>query len=140
MTEPEEPPARSKARKRSSTKTSSFGVSRRESHDSSTFYERFPAPRVSWDAEVNTCRVRDRLFCGDSRDMAEVADSSIALVVTSPPYFAAKEYERVLGESHVPGSYVEYLAMLRDVFSECKRVLEPGGRIAVNVANLGRKP
>ncbi len=30
--------------------------------------------------------------------------------------------------------------MLRDVFAECKRVLEPGGRIAVNVANLGRKP
>src|SRR5688572_19242575 len=30
--------------------------------------------------------------------------------------------------------------MLRDVFAECHRVLEPGGRIAVNVANLGRKP
>ena len=30
--------------------------------------------------------------------------------------------------------------MLRDVFAECVRVLEPGGRIAVNVANLGRKP
>ncbi|MDE3087535.1 MAG: site-specific DNA-methyltransferase, partial [Acidobacteriota bacterium] len=41
---------------------------------------------------------------------------------------------------HVPASYIEYLAMLRDVFAECRRVLEPGGRIAVNVANLGRKP
>ena len=40
----------------------------------------------------------------------------------------------------MPGSYIEYLALLRDVFAECKRVLEPGGRIAVNVANLGRKP
>src|SRR5438874_12831528 len=30
--------------------------------------------------------------------------------------------------------------MLQDVFAECRRVLEPGGRIAVNVANLGRKP
>jgi DNA modification methylase len=64
----------------------------------------------------------------------------VALVVTSPPYFAGKEYEAALGEGHVPATYLEYLDMLRDVFDECKRVLEPGGRIAVNVANLGRRP
>jgi DNA modification methylase len=40
----------------------------------------------------------------------------------------------------VPSSYLEYLDLLHDVFAECVRVLEPGGRIAVNVANLGRKP
>ena len=39
-----------------------------------------------------------------------------------------------------PSSYVEYLQLLTDVFAECARKLEPGGRIAVNVANLGRKP
>ncbi len=61
-------------------------------------------------------------------------------MVTSPPYFAGKEYEESLGENGVPGSYFEYLALLRDVFEECVRVLEPGGRIAVNVANLGRRP
>jgi DNA modification methylase len=64
----------------------------------------------------------------------------VALVVTSPPYFAAKEYELALGEGHIPGSYVDYLVMLRDVFAECVRTLEPGGRLAINVANLGRKP
>jgi site-specific DNA-methyltransferase (adenine-specific) len=64
----------------------------------------------------------------------------VALVVTSPPYFSGKEYEQALGRGHIPGSYFEYLGMLRDVFAECRRVLEPGGRIAVNVANLGRKP
>jgi site-specific DNA-methyltransferase (adenine-specific) len=62
------------------------------------------------------------------------------LVVTSPPYYAGKEYEKSLGENGVPGTYFEYLALLRDVFAECKRVLEPGGRMAVNVANLGRRP
>jgi site-specific DNA-methyltransferase (adenine-specific) len=67
-------------------------------------------------------------------------DSSVALVVTSPPYFSGKEYEQSLGRGHIPGNYLEYLQMLREVFSECKRVLEPGGRMAVNVANLGRKP
>ena len=72
--------------------------------------------------------------------MDAVADDSVALVVTSPPYFAGKQYEEELDREGVPGSYVEYLELLRDVFAECKRVLEPGGRIAVNVANLGRKP
>jgi site-specific DNA-methyltransferase (adenine-specific) len=67
-------------------------------------------------------------------------DDSVALVVTSPPYFAGKEYEQALGQGCIPGTYIEYLDMLRRVFQECKRVLEPGGRIAVNVANLGRKP
>jgi DNA modification methylase len=57
-----------------------------------------------------------------------------------PPYYAGKEYEQALGEGHIPASYVEFLTMLRDVFAECRRVLEPGGRLAVNVANLGRKP
>jgi site-specific DNA-methyltransferase (adenine-specific) len=64
----------------------------------------------------------------------------VALVVTSPPYFAGKAYEEELGEGHIPATYVEYLTMLEDVFAECVDKLEPGGRIAVNVANLGRKP
>jgi site-specific DNA-methyltransferase (adenine-specific) len=78
--------------------------------------------------------------------MIAVPDRSVALVVTSPPYFVGKEYEQAItgtGEvtrPHIPDSYIEYLQMLRDVFAECKRTLEPGGRIAVNVANLGRKP
>src|ERR1039458_10874437 len=72
--------------------------------------------------------------------MARVATNSVALVVTSPPYFAGKEYEVALGRDGIPADYLEYLEMLRDVFHECKRVLEPGGRVAVNVSNLGRKP
>src|SRR4029077_17932762 len=59
---------------------------------------------------------------------------------TSPPYFAGKEYEQALGEGHIPATYLDYLQMLEAVFSDCVRTLEPGGRIAVNVANLGRKP
>ena len=83
----------------------------------------------------------DGCFVGDSRVMDErVVDGSVALVVTSPPYFAGKAYEEEMGAGGVPGSYVEYLELLRDVFACCVRKLEPGGRIAVNVANLGRKP
>ena len=61
-------------------------------------------------------------------------------MVTSPPYFAGKRYEEELERDGVPASYLEYLELLREVFAECVRTLEPGGRIAVNVANLGRKP
>jgi DNA modification methylase len=125
---------------RKPTSTSAFGVGKRESHDASGFYTRFTPPEVSKDSQVNPCPVPDRLFCGDARKMAEVPDGCVALVTTSPPYYSGKAYELALGEGHIPGSYLEYLDMLRDVFAECGRVLEPGGRIAVNVANLGRKP
>lgn len=122
------------------TKTSSFGVGKRENHDSSDFYARFTPPELSDDETVNPCPVTDVIVAGDSRDMASVPDSCVGLVVTSPPYFAGKAYEEALGTGAIPADYVSYLEMLRDVFAECRRVLEPGGRICVNVANLGRKP
>lgn len=120
-----------------------FGVSRREGHDASAFYRRFAAPEVSDADTITLPACTDRLWVGDARDMdahGEVHDNSVALVVTSPPYFAGKEYEQTLGRGHVPGTYISYLEMLEEVFAECKRKLEPGGRIAVNVANLGRRP
>ena len=123
-----------------STSTSAFGVSKRESHDASGFYRRFTPPDLSSDTEVAPYRALDKLIVGDARRMDEVPDSSVALVVTSPPYFAGKEYEEALGEGGVPATYLEYLQLLREVFRECARKLEPGGRIAVNVANLGRRP
>lgn len=129
-----------RVRLRRPTATASFGSSRRESHDASAFYQRFVAPELSDDDTVNRPSDVDVIHVADARDMAVVPSSSVALVVTSPPYFAGKEYEQSLGRNGVPASYLEYLELLRAVFSECMRVLEPGGRIAVNVANLGRRP
>jgi site-specific DNA-methyltransferase (adenine-specific) len=71
---------------------------------------------------------------------SQVADNSVALMITSPPYFAGKEYETDTTTGHVPASYIEYLGQLEEVLAVCLRKLEPGGRMAVNVANLGRKP
>jgi DNA modification methylase len=122
------------------TSTSSFGVGKRESHDSTDFYARFAPPVISDDDRLGTPGVLDVIHVGDARDMSEVPDASVALVVTSPPYFAGKEYETALGEGHVPADYLDYLTMLRDVLAECVRTLEPGGRLVVNVANLGRRP
>ncbi len=131
------------ARRRQGTSTSSFGVGRREGHDASAFYNRFPVPEISEDDEVSPPACVDQLWVGDARKMdlyGQVADNSVALVVTSPPYFVGKEYEEAVGQGHIPADYVDFLAMLEEAFAECTRKLEPGGRIAVNVANLGRRP
>ena len=128
------------AQRKRATSTSAFGVSRRENHDASGFYARFTAPILSDDDTIEPPGVVDQIYVGDARSMDRVRPASVALVVTSPPYFAGKAYEEELGEGHIPATYVEYLTMLEDVFAECVAKLEPGGRIAVNVANLGRKP
>lgn len=127
-------------RDRRPTSTSNFGASRRESHDSSDFYARFSAPDLSKDTTVNRPSLVDEIVVGDAAHMDKIDPASVALVVTSPPYFAGKQYEQALGEGHIPATYLEYLEMLERVFAECVDKLEPGGRIAVNVANLGRKP
>jgi len=130
------------ARQRLATVTSDFGSGKRESHDSRPFYDRFGPPLISEEERVEPPAAVDALFHGDARGMTEsqVADSSVALMITSPPYFAGKEYETDTTTGHVPASYVEYLGQLEEVLAVCLRKLEPGGRMAVNVANLGRKP
>ena len=56
------------------TTTSEFGISRRESHDASAFYDRFSPPQLSDDSEVVDCTVKDTIFgppgmnVGRSRD------------------------------------------------------------------------
>ncbi len=124
------------------TSTSAFGSSRRESHDATAFYQRFPAPIVSDDDEVASPVVVDQVFCADAREMtdAQVADNSVALVVTSPPYFSGKEYETEVEAGDEPFAYQRYLELVGEVLSLCYDKLEPGGRIAINVANLGRRP
>ena len=78
----------------------------------------------------------DRIFCADARSMADVPDGSVQLVVTSPPYNVAKDYT----DHNDSLGLDEYLAMLDAVWRECHRVLAPGGRLCVNVANTDRKP
>jgi DNA modification methylase len=120
-----------------STKTASFGAGKRESHDSRPFYARRIHARAagvrSGAPVAPPAEILDRLFCRSSESMEELPDDCVALMVTSPPYNVGKEYDEDL-------SLEEYLGLLRRVLAETYRVLEPGGRVAVNVANLGRRP
>jgi site-specific DNA-methyltransferase (adenine-specific) len=73
------------------TSTSRFGVGRRESHDATDFYARFCPPELSADDEIKPpFELDEPLLCADARQM-QLPDNSVALVVTSPPYFAGKE-------------------------------------------------
>jgi site-specific DNA-methyltransferase (adenine-specific) len=125
--------------KRRNTETSSFGTPGRISHDSGKFYASRLYEGVPGDQDIDEVENRiltddlDRLYCTSSEKMDEVPDSSVHLMITSPPYNASKDYDQDLNLS-------EYLQMLGRVWQETFRVLVPGGRACINVANLGRKP
>ncbi|MBI5300509.1 MAG: hypothetical protein HY868_00115 [Chloroflexi bacterium] len=86
---------------------------------------------------VTIARVElDKIYCADSRTMREVDDGSVQLIVTSPPYNVGKDYTTHYDEMALE----EYLGYLKLIWQECARVLVPGGRIAVNIANTWRKP
>jgi len=126
--------------KRKSTATSTFGSPGREGHDSSAFYSTRLYDNNHHQAEetkyVENLISKDKLntiFNGSSEKMKELPTNSVHLMVTSPPYNVGKDYDEDL-------TLEEYLKFLRRVWKESYRVLVPGGRACINIANLGRKP
>lgn len=125
--------------KKRGTQTSSFGSPGRISHDSTRFYtsklyEGLPKEqKVRYVENPVPSQFLDKIFCKSSEKMEELPDNSVHLMVTSPPYNVGKEYDENF-------TLNEYRAFLKRVWSEVKRVLVPGGRACINIANLGRKP
>ncbi len=121
------------------TQSRAFGSSSRENHDASGFYNSSLYAKLP--TESNTPysqtdlpdQLRNQIFAHSSEDMHELPDNSVHLMVTSPPYNAGKEYDQDL-------DLEQYLSLLHRVWAETLRVLVPGGRACINVANLGRKP
>jgi DNA modification methylase len=124
---------------RKTTKTSSFGSPGRTGHDSSAFYAgklydgQSQSQDVPYVENPLPPESLDRIFCHSAETMVELPDCSVQLMVTSPPYNVGKDYDEDL-------SMEDYLAFLQRVWQETWRVLVPGGRMCINVANLGRKP
>lgn len=117
-----------------------FGVASREGYDSDPFYARglYDGTRnngspVEYIENPIPAAVLNSVICQDSRSMHQLPDCSVHLMITSPPYNVGKEYDADL-------SLEEYRVLLAAVFKETFRVLVPGGRACINVANLGRKP
>ncbi|MEM2900487.1 MAG: site-specific DNA-methyltransferase [Thermoplasmata archaeon] len=125
--------------RKNGTKTSAFGSPGRINHDSTPFYtsrlyEELPKEEiVKYVENAIPTEYIDKIFCESSEKMDELPDNCIHLMVTSPPYNVGKEYDENL-------TLNEYRAFLKRVFAEVKRVLVPGGRACINIANLGRKP
>ena len=121
------------------TKTSSFGSPGRAGHDATAFYagrlyESLPKGQETQHVENPISpQSLDRIFCKSSDGMDDLADDSVHLMVTSPPYNVGKDYDEDL-------TLAEYRAFLKGVWREVCRVLVPGGRACINIANLGRSP
>ncbi len=128
-----------KMTKRKNTKTSSFGSPGRAGHDSSLFYagklyaHQPQGQNVNYIENPIPADSIDRIFCHSAEAMTSLPDCSAHLMVTSPPYNVGKEYDEDL-------SLEDYLDFLQRIWKETLRVLVPGGRMCINVANLGRKP
>jgi DNA modification methylase len=126
--------------KQGKTQTSGFGSKGRISHDSSYFYNsRLYGQDLAEDLSIPyvenpvPSEILDQILPASSEDMHHLPDSCVHLMITSPPYNARKEYDDDL-------TLEEYLALLGRVCRETYRVLVPGGRACINIANLGRKP
>lgn len=128
-----------KEHNREGTKTSAFGTNGRINHDSSKFYdsrlykELDNGKTISKNINQFPEHLLNTIIHSSCEQMKEIPDSSVHLMITSPPYNVSKEYDNDL-------SLNEYLTLLNNSFSETYRVLVNGGRACINVANLGRKP
>jgi len=75
-----------------------------------------------------------KVIWGDARNLDEVADQAVHLVVTSPPYWQLKDYG-ASGQIGFNDTYDQYINNLSLVWQECHRVLHQGCRLAINIGD-----
>ena len=74
------------------------------------------------------------LINGDSRNMSQIQDESVQLIITSPPYWQLKDYgtEKQIGFND---TYETYINNLNLVWKECHRILSSGCRMCINIGD-----
>ena len=77
-----------------------------------------------------------RTYLGDSRNMSNIADASIHLAITSPPYFNAKMYSQDAADLGNVHNLDQWLEEIGKVWGEVYRTLCPGRKFFVNIMNL----
>jgi DNA modification methylase len=87
-------------------------------------------------AAVHELPTRHTLVHDDARSLDMISENSVHLIVTSPPYWTLKEYNRIDGQLGYIDDYEHFLAELGKVWAECLRVLVPGGRLVVVVGDV----
>ncbi len=87
-----------------------------------------------WRKALPVLSTHHKIINGDSRQMADTADHSVHLVITSPPYWQLKDYgtDNQIGFHH---SYESYINNLNLVWKECYRVLHNGCRLCINIGD-----
>lgn len=76
------------------------------------------------------------LVLGDARAATALADNSIHLVVTSPPYWTLKRYNEHTEQLGHVANYDDFVAALDKVWKNCFRALVPGGRLIINIGDV----
>lgn len=105
--------------------------------DQNVNYVSIAQARCNENNDSNTGAIA-QILEGDAKNLKFINDESISLIVTSPPYWDKAEYGSTNTDIGRRNSYKKFLDEMKSVFTESFRVLEPGRKICIVIANVNQ--